>query len=70
VSERTYDPSFSSGLSRQVTIMDVAREHAMMTAHCGCSICWMSREISMRDAEKAEAVRQRALTERLMKEWP
>jgi hypothetical protein len=70
MTEREYDPSFATGLSKPVTIMDIARDHAAMTANCGCSICWAARQARIRADKFAEAERQRALTERLMKEWP
>jgi hypothetical protein len=55
---------------RPVTIMDVARDHAALTRHCGCSICWAAREIERRDRKQREAQEAKALSERLMKEWP
>ena len=72
MSERDYDPSFAGlgdGTGPRVSILDVARDHAARQRYCGCPICECARSFDRLQARKAEAERQRALTERLMKEW-
>lgn len=53
--DRKYDPAFAQGGTHN--ILDIYRAHSMRTAHCGCSVCWMAREVIRRREAESDDTR-------------